>query len=183
MRLTGVLKVPPPSCDCCVCFYLFNDGARMQVRFPCEGGHFLCHTCYMLLPDPKLCPICREPANPRYQHLLHLTSENTATLNELIGCLSSVRDRTALQDGQIADQRQNQRHTQAQHDRLLEVSTIQQAVLRGMQARLTVMEAHRGEVEELCDRVRELDAQVRALHHRLDVQNVNNYRERAPVEV
>ena len=183
MRLHPVLKVPPPSLDCCVCFYLFNDGARMQMRFPCEGGHFLCHTCYMLLPDPKLCPICREPVNPRYQHLVHLTSENTATLNELIGCVSSVRERTAVQDGQIATQLQSQRHIQAQSDRLLEVLTIQQAVLRGIQARLTVVEAHRGEVEELCDRVREMEAQVRALHHRLDVHNVNNFRERAPVEV
>jgi len=31
----------------------------VNTRFQC--GHLLCSTCYNLLPNPKLCPLCREP--------------------------------------------------------------------------------------------------------------------------
>lgn len=60
---------------CCVCLeqrVAVQDARRVAARFGpnCVHHLVLCGGCWVRLPVPKTCPLCRHPSNPPSEHLL-----------------------------------------------------------------------------------------------------------------
>ena len=51
-------KLKEKGNECGICFEAFSEDTRAMCFFPC-GHARTCQGCYQRLPNPKMCPLCR----------------------------------------------------------------------------------------------------------------------------